>query len=41
MNRQWTERFETELQKARNALFTKGATKKYDKGIERVGRALG
>lgn len=41
MNRQWKERFETELQKARNALSTKGGTKKYDKVVERVGRALG
>ena len=41
MNRQWRERFETELQKARNSLSTKGGTKKYDKVVERVGRALG
>ena len=41
MNRQWRERFENELQKARNALTTKGGTKSYDKVVERVGRARG
>ena len=41
MNRQWRERFEDELTKARNALSAKGGTKSYDKVIERVGRALG
>ena len=41
MNRQWRERFENELQKARNALSTKGGTKSYDKVVERVGRACG
>ena len=41
MNSQWRERFETELQRARGALTTKGGTKNYDKVIERVGRARG
>ena len=41
MNRQWRERFEAELTKARNALTRKGGTKDYDKVIERVGRARG
>jgi len=41
MNRQWRERFEVELTKARNALTAKGGTKKYDKVVERIGRALG
>ena len=41
MNRQWRERFETELTKARDALGHKGGTKSYDKVVERVGRARG
>lgn len=41
MNRQWRDRFEAELTKARNALTAKGGTKKYDKVVERIGRALG
>lgn len=41
MNRQWRQRFEDELTKARNALSTKGGTKSYDRVVERVGRALG
>lgn len=41
MNSQWRERFELELTKARNALTAKGGTKKYDKVVERIGRALG
>ena len=41
MNRQWRERFEAELTKARDALTRKGGTKDYDKVVERVGRALG
>ncbi|NLH57368.1 MAG: IS1634 family transposase [Rikenellaceae bacterium] len=41
MNRQWRERFELELTRARNALTAKGGIKKYDKVVERVGRALG
>lgn len=41
MNRQWRDRFEDELTKARNALSTKGGTKLYNKVVERVGRALG
>lgn len=41
MNRQWRDRFETELAKARNALSKKGGTKAYDKVVERVGRAMG
>lgn len=41
MNRQWRERFEMELEKARNALSAKGGTKSYEKVVERIGRALG
>lgn len=41
MNQQWRERFELELTKARNALTAKGGTKRYDKVVERIGRALG
>ena len=41
MNRQWRERFEAELTKARDALTRKGGTRNYDKVVERVGRALG
>ena len=41
MNRQWRERLENELNKAKNALTSKGGTKKYEKVIERVGRAIG
>lgn len=41
MNRQWRERLELELTKTRNALTARGGTKKYDKVVERVGRALG
>lgn len=41
INRQWRERFEAELTKARNALTKKRGTKNYDKVIERVGRARG
>lgn len=41
MNRQWRERFELELTKARHALTARGGTKKYDKVVERIGRALG
>ena len=40
MNRQWRERFEEELTKARNALTAKGGKKNYEKVIERVGRAI-
>lgn len=41
MNQQWRERFELELTKARSALTAKGGTKRYDKVVERIGRALG
>lgn len=41
MNQQWRERFELELTKARNGLTAKGGTKRYDKVVERIGRALG
>ena len=41
MNRLFKERFETELQKARDALTKKGGKKTYEKVIERVGRAIG
>ena len=40
MNRQWRERFEAELLKARRALFTKGGVKTYEKVVERIGRAM-
>ena len=39
MNRQWRERFELELEKASSALTRKGGTKRYEKVVERVGRA--
>ena len=41
MNRQWRERFEAELLKARCALSTKGGVKNYEKVVERIGRAIG
>lgn len=41
MNRQWRQRFEEELKKARKALSSKGGTKNYDKVVERIGRARG
>jgi len=40
MNRQWRERFETEMARARDALGRKGGKKTYEKVIERVGRAM-
>ena len=40
MNRQWRERFECELNKAKDGLAKKGGTKRYEKVIERVGRAM-
>ena len=40
MNRLFKERFETELQKAKDALGKKGGKKTYEKVIERVGRAI-
>ena len=40
MNRQFRERFEMELSKARNALTAKGGKKRYEKVIERIGRAI-
>lgn len=40
MNRQFRERFETELLKAKASLSKKGGKKKYEKVIERVGRAI-
>ncbi|MGL5957043.1 MAG: IS1634 family transposase, partial [Phocaeicola sp.] len=41
MNRQFKERFEAELQKAKDGLRKKGGTKTYEKVVERVGRAMG
>ena len=41
MKRQFRERFESEFQKAKDALTKKGGTKVYDKVVERVGRAMG
>ena len=40
MNRQWRERFEIEMQKINESLSKKGGTKKYEKVVERVGRAM-
>ena len=39
MNRKFKERFEEELQKAKDSLTKKNGTKNYEKVIERVGRA--
>lgn len=41
MNRQWKERFEMEMEKINESLRKKGGTKKYEKVVERVGRAIG
>ena len=41
MNRQWRERFEAELLKAKCSLSTKGGVKTYEKVVERIGRAMG
>jgi len=41
MKCQFRERFEGELQKAKDALNEKGGTKAYEKVVERVGRAMG
>lgn len=40
MNRQWRERFEGELQRAKDGLSKKGGTKNYEKVVERIGRAM-
>ena len=40
MNRQWRERFEMEMQKINESLSKKGGIKKYEKVVERVGRAM-
>ena len=39
MNRQWRQRFESELEKVNAAIGRKGGVKKYERVIERVGRA--
>ena len=39
MNRKFKERFEEELQKAKDSLTKKNGTKNYERAIERVGRA--
>lgn len=39
MNRQFKDRFESELQKAKDGLIKKGGTKTYEKVIERIERA--
>lgn len=39
MNRKFKERFEEELQKTKDSLTKKNGTKKYEKVIERIGRA--
>ena len=41
MKQQFRERFENELQKAKEALSKKGGTKIYEKVVERVGKAMG
>ena len=40
MNRLWRERFEAELQKINAGIGRKGGTKRYEKVIERTGRAI-
>ena len=40
MNRQWRERFEQQMQRINDGINKKGGTKRYEKVIERVGRAL-
>lgn len=40
MNRQFRERFETELRKIKESITKKGGVKSYDKVIERTGRAM-
>lgn len=40
MNRQWRDRFEMELERIDHGIRTKGGTKKYDKVVERTGRAI-
>lgn len=40
MNRQWRKRFEEELEKINAGIGKRGGVKKYDKVVERVGRAM-
>ncbi|MGN0207385.1 MAG: transposase, partial [Muribaculaceae bacterium] len=40
MNRQWRERFEQQMQRINDGIARKGGTKRYEKVIERVGRAI-
>lgn len=40
MNRQFRERFEAELKKIKESIHKKGGVKRYDKVIERTGRAM-
>lgn len=40
MNRLWRERFEQEMQKINEAINRKGGTKRYEKVVERTGRAV-
>ena len=40
MNRQWRERFEQQMQRINDGIARKGGTKRYEKVIERVGRAV-
>lgn len=40
MNRQWKERFEMEMERINHSIRIKGGTKKYEKVVERTGRAL-
>ena len=40
MNRQWKERFDTEIERINDGIAKKGGTKRYEKVVERVGRAI-
>ena len=40
MNRQWRERFETQMRRINDGITRKGGTKRYEKVIERAGRAI-
>ena len=40
MNRQWRERFEQQMQRINDGIARKGGTKRYEKVIERTGRAI-
>ena len=40
MNRQWKERFEAEIESVNVGILKKGGTKRFEKVVERVGRAI-